>query len=1039
MKRTLLNLAFIFFYISIVAQTGQLNISRIDQMPDLPSPLLIRDWHAVTLNYDTFIFNTGKTGQYLPLARIGTKGEFNYTNNIPIFLDSYVGAADHLNQAEAINILPAIVGASLAGIDKSNQNGVNWVAMTKDFFNLKNGQNIYLNNYSATSGSDWWYDVMPNVYFYQLHTLYHDTSSEFHSQFTVVADRWLQCVNQLGGSTKPWTIPNMNYRAFNLITGIPLATGVPEPESAGSIAWLLYNAYLETGNRKYFEGAQLSIEFLTNFATNPSYELQLPYGTLVAARMNAIEGTNYPLQKLLEWCFDHNNALRGWGVIVGNWGGFDASGLIGEANDAGNDYAFVMNGFQQAAALAPLPKYDKRYARAIAKWLLNVTNASRLFYWNALPQNQQDSYAWSSVNDPTGCIPHESMKQSLLGKIPYATGDAIGGGWAATNLSLYSGSSVGYLSAVTRATNVPEILQINLNKTDFYGDTSLASYLYFNPRQTSTQVNVDLPKGKYGVYEAITENILSSSDSGSILLTIPAGEVRLIRLYPSGIVPLASNGRLYAGNNILDYHYQYNYSQNLRIKALSASQNPLITKSVFTVFCTPGNYNQGDSILFEWFMNDSLIQGQNKSQIILNAPVTPGTLMIKCRISDNGQLADDSLNLQAVNHIPAPPLVNDIQSGSKFTTTKGENNFTVIVTPAAGDTLHYKWTASAGLLTQTTGSTVSWQAPDTPVVAIITVKVVNQDSISTTVSTGALVKDTSFAIQTPLIWYPFDKDNLNAVSNSFNATATGVTKTEDARGMPSLAYRFTSGQNIIYTDNQAALNFTAAVSLSCWVKCEQLGSERFIVSHGSWQQRYKLSIIPSGMLRWTVKTDAGVSDLDGSAPIELNRYYHVTALYTGYSMELYVDGVLDAFKAFSGSILSSTKPLTIGREDNVETQYGLLGSVDEVKIWDKEIPISQIEQLKNQWATAAGIINDEVISRIYPNPAHNIISVELKDNSMVEYISLFSLDGREILNYLVRLTHNGIIIQIPRVSSGLYLLKIKMKDGVSITKKITIL
>ena len=193
----------------------------------------------------------------------------------------------------------------------------------------------------------------------------------------------------------------MNYRAFNLATGLPLTTGVPEPESAGSIAWLLYNAYPETGNRKYFEGAQLAMDFLAGFESNPSYELQLPYGTLAAARMNAVEGTNYPLQKLLDWCFNRGD-LREWGAIVGTWGGYDVSGLIGEANDGGNDYAFVMNGFQQAAALAPLPKYDKRYARAIAKWILNVTNASRLFYWNALPQANQDSYEWASANDPDG-------------------------------------------------------------------------------------------------------------------------------------------------------------------------------------------------------------------------------------------------------------------------------------------------------------------------------------------------------------------------------------------------------------------------------------------------------------------------------------------------------------------------------------------------------------------------------------------------------------------------------------------------------------
>ena len=155
MKRSLLNLLFLFFAVSVLAQTGQLNISRIGLMPDLPAPLLIRDWKTVAIDYDSFVFDQTKTGQYMPLSRFGTQGQFNYADNIPIYLDSYVGADSHLNQAEAINIIPAIVGASLAGIDKSNQNGINWVAKTKDFFNLKNGQNVYLNSYStnqATTG-----------------------------------------------------------------------------------------------------------------------------------------------------------------------------------------------------------------------------------------------------------------------------------------------------------------------------------------------------------------------------------------------------------------------------------------------------------------------------------------------------------------------------------------------------------------------------------------------------------------------------------------------------------------------------------------------------------------------------------------------------------------------------------------------------------------------------------------------------------------------------------------------------------------------
>ncbi len=1037
MNRFILLLQLCIFTMLSVAQQGQLSISRIDLMPNLPAPLLIRDWNTVAVNYDSFVFDLTKSGQYLPLSRLGNQGEFNYEDNTPLFLDSYIGADDHLNQAEAINIMPAIIGASLAGIDKSNQNGMNWVAMTKDFFNLQNGQNVYLNGYSTTSGNDWWYDVMPNVYFYQLKSLYPAATPEFDSQFITVADRWLYCVNQLGGSATPWTVPDMNYRAFNLSTGQPLTTGVPEPESAGSIAWLLYNAYLETGNRKYMEGAQQALDFLAGFTSNPSYELQLPYGTLAAARLNAVEGTNYPVQKLLDWCFDRG-ALREWGSIVGNWGGYDVSGLIGEANDGGNDYAFVMNGFQQAAALAPLPKYDKRYAKAIAKWILNISNASRLFYWNALPQANQDSYSWASVNDPDACIPHESMKQVWTGKSPFATGDVIGGGWAATNLSLYSGSSVGYLAAVAKTTNIPEILQIDLNKTDFYGENSFPSYLYYNPATTGKLVNVTLPAGTFAVYEAITESVLNSSVSGTFQLNIPAGEARLIRLFAAGIVPENQNGKLYAGEDILDYHYEYDFSENLRIKALSTDKNPVVINSTFTAFCEPGNVTPGDQVQFEWFINDVLIANQNLSQVTLSAPSVPGPFVLKCKISFNSQIAEDTLRLIAVEFIPVPPVVNGIQSETKFTVINESNTYTALVVPAPGEVLLYNWSATDGVLGQPSGNSISWQAPANPVAGTITVTVTNQDNLFTTVSTGTLTKDTSISVQTPLIWYPFDSDNLNAISGQFHATVTGATKTEDARGMPSLAYRFTSGQNIIYTENKPELNFGDAVSLSCWVKCEQLDSERFIISHGSWQQRYKLSITPEGLIRWTVKTSTGVSDLDGSTPIELNRYYHVTALYTGYSLELYVDGVLDTFKAFTGTIQPSTKPLTIGRMDNVETLYALKGSVDEVKLWDKEISIKQVENLKNQWATPAGIAENEIFASIYPNPAEDVIYIEFEGKSRAQKVSLLSYDGREIINYQYIMQDSRLEIKIPESLSGMYLLRIGMNDGNEFTRKIII-
>jgi hypothetical protein len=155
-------------------------------------------------------------------------------------------------------------------------------------------------------------------------------------------------------------------------------------------------------------------------------------------------------------------------------------------------------------------------------------------------------------------------------------------------------------------------------------------------------------------------------------------------------------------------------------------------------------------------------------------------------------------------------------------------------------------------------------------------------------------------------------------------------------------------------------------------------------------------------------------------------------------MELYVNGVLDTFKAFSGSIQPSTKPLTIGRMDDVETQYSLLGSIDEVKLWDKEIPIPQIEKLKDQWNTSFGIEEDNVVARIYPNPAEEVIYIEFTGSTDAEHISLFNVQGKELQDYKVKVQGSLIAIELPQVTPGFYLLRIVMKDGRVVTRKILI-
>ncbi|NIV11993.1 MAG: laminin G, partial [Aliifodinibius sp.] len=213
-------------------------------MPNSPSPFQMRDWNKVAIGYDSLAFDLNATGQYLPLSWL-YGNTINYPNHQSFGIDSYVGWYSSGGWGEAINVLAAVVGASLAGIDKSNQNGHNWVLYCEEFFNKRPEENVYLNLPVTNSGSDWWYDTMPNVFFYQLYDMY-PVTGDFAYQFTTVADRWLEAVEAMGGSTTPWDVPYMNYRGWYLETMSPNTTGVPEPEAAGAIAWILYNAFVET-------------------------------------------------------------------------------------------------------------------------------------------------------------------------------------------------------------------------------------------------------------------------------------------------------------------------------------------------------------------------------------------------------------------------------------------------------------------------------------------------------------------------------------------------------------------------------------------------------------------------------------------------------------------------------------------------------------------------------------------------------------------------------------------------------------------------
>lgn len=1011
------------------AQAGQVGIARVELMPNEPSPYYMRDWKAVATAYDSFVYDEQKTGEHLPLVFVKASGT-NYPQRATFGLDTYVGTYSN-NNGEGINVLPSLVGASLAGIDKTNQYGRNWILMSQDYFNKSNGENLYLNNIGGHSGSDWWYDMMPNIYFYQLYDLYGPVG-DAGNQFHLVADRMADAVRAMGGSATPWTRAFMDYRAWDFLHMQPNPDGVHEPEAAGAYAWLLFHAYKETGNEDYLRAAEWSMEYLVNLNSNPSYEMQLPYGAYAAAKMNAEIGTEYNVEKLLFWVFNRG-PLRGWGTIVDTWNSVDVSGLVGEANETGDDYAFQLNGVQQAGALVPLVRYDKRFARAVGKWMLNVANATRLMYPGYLPSNLQDADAWSDANDPKGVIGYEALREKWQGSSPFSTGDAKKGGWAATNLSLYSTSSIGYLGSLVEKTNEEKVLKLDLLKTDFFNDDAYPSYLLFNPFLVTKSIVIDAGASPSDIYDVLTETFLAQNVTGPTAIDIPGNQAVSIVLAPAGGTITYDNNKMMINGVIVDYRQSaIAYNSPPRIQSFATQSNTVEKNNTITLY-GKGIDQETKDLVYTFILPDGTLSGLEKTAQ-WTAPDQEGSYEMKLIIEDEDQQKDTAvITIEVVSEINIAPEILQLTATSRYTSPDGTISLHAIVTDQNNDEITYSWTATQG---QIIGSDdlADWLAPAEEGISTIELLVTDGRGGSSTASIKLIVLDPALHIDGDLIaWYPFQGNAQDISGNALHGLVSGAKLTNDSLGNPSSAYFFDGVNDHIEVTNQPILNFTKGITVTCFAEPQTIGDkERFVISHGSWQDRWKLSITPDRKVRWTLKNASGqVKDLDAETVLEENtKTYHIGASYDGRYMMIYINGQLENFTSFSGDIHSSPVDMEIGQILPDDANYSFKGVLDEIKIYNYALlPDSVAAEsgyvMTGMFEPASAIYSDLIL---YPNPAGDYISFEFKDQYSAPqtsgyHISILDSQGRVVSREIIRDNYHQ-KVDISGLHSGLYVLQV---------------
>lgn len=522
------------------APVEQVVIERVNLMSDMPESYQMIDWKQKARDFDRFVFDWNNSSEVGPLIWLD-----NARRNVDQETFGLYTAVKDIRQGkdanngefhESLNSLAAILGAGLVGIDKTDQDGYNYVKMVQNYFNSDTGWNIVMNNTTSSVGSkgggygrDWWYDVLPNALYYAVCDVFPHVEGAEEIQKSI-AEQFVKADSVLNG--------NYDYSYFDYgqmkggVNHIPL-----QQDAAGGHAYVLLCAYRKFGDNRYLQHAKSAVEALLSQKESRFYEALLPLGAYTAAYLNATEGTSYDVKKLLDWVFDgckSPTGRTGWGIIVGKWGDYDVSGLQGSITDGGG-YAFLMNSIKPAWPFIPLVKYQPEYAQAIGKWMLNNASACRLFYPGYI--DEQHQWAPELRNLTANNIAYEGLrkaddygKESLKGVSPVAIGDGpkwIDGNPTESMFSVYSSSPVGILGAIVDTTNVKGILKLDCNATDFYSQKPYPVYLYYNPFDEDKVVEYTSAQ-QADLFDIVAKEYVARNIVEKGAFTIPAKAARIV-------------------------------------------------------------------------------------------------------------------------------------------------------------------------------------------------------------------------------------------------------------------------------------------------------------------------------------------------------------------------------------------------------------------------------------------------------------------------------------------------------------------------------
>ncbi len=208
--------------------------------------------------------------------------------------------------------------------------------------------------------------------------------------------------------------------------------------------------------------------------------------------------------------------------------------------------------------------------------------------------------------------------------------------------------------------------------------------------------------------------------------------------------------------------------------------------------------------------------------------------------------------------------------------------------------------------------------------------------------------------------YDFNGNAKDVSAYENTASIYGATLTQDRFGQANQAFLFDGVQSHLLASNAPQLQ-SPTLSVSFWIRADEIPAqgEVYILSHGGWQERWKVSLPSHGKPIWTTHAATCCSDLDSGTPLIVGEWTHLVMIHDGAKEKIYLNGVLATERDYAGDLNPTTQPLGMGYSP-IDNDYFFKGALDEIVIYDGALNDVDVADLYAEQSTPPFVANSIV-------------------------------------------------------------------------------